>query len=82
MVTNFTSIKMKKLLLIATLIAFVGCSDDDGDNNGCHCDAIFQLENSEQVFHTEENMEIDCETGEPTHNPTDDPEAVFVGCND
>lgn len=73
---------MKKLLLIISALAFIGCSDDDSEPNGCHCDAIFQLENSEQIFYTEENQEIDCETGQPTSNPTGDPEAEFVGCND
>lgn len=71
---------MKKVLLILTAIAFIGCSDDDSDNTGCNCDAKFYVEQSESVYHIEENMEIDCETGEPTYNPTDDPNSYFVGC--
>lgn len=72
---------MKRLLLLSTITLVFGCSGSD-DDNSCHCDAIFYLEHSEEVYHTEENMTIDCETGQPTHNPTGDPDSYFVGCQD
>lgn len=69
---------MKKFLLFICISLFFSCSgDDNSGSTGCHCDAIFSIENSEEVYHVEKNMELDCETKQPKYNPTSDPNAKF-----
>lgn len=70
---------MVKRFIIILGLATTGCTSERPD---CHCDAIYatgELDNLNYVG-IYENTEIDCISGLPIGNPTDNPDAFFIDC--
>lgn len=73
---------MKKLLLLIASMALFSCSDDDGSST-CTCDAVYRIGAPDpNNLHFYEGLNADCETRQPIENPTGNPEAIFLYCQE
>lgn len=63
---------MKKLILVLSIVAFVGCSKED---EGCKCDARYTKEGN--GYYIVADTPITCDTRQPINN---DQNAFFAGC--